>query len=41
MSSMKVLIKEDPMEGYNLKEIPIPKPERDEVLIKIEKVCPP
>ena len=35
---MKVLIKDSPREGYELKEIPIPQPKPDEVLIKVTKV---
>ena len=38
MSQMKVLIKDSPREGYELKEIPIPQPKPDEVLIKVTKV---
>ena len=35
---MKALLKEDPKEGYVLKEIPIPEPKSDEILFKVEKV---
>ena len=37
---MKVLLKEDPVEGYILKDIDVPEPVEDEVLIKVEKVTP-
>ena len=36
---MRVLIKEKPEKGYDLKEIPIPEIEADEVLFKVEKVA--
>ena len=35
---MRALIKEDPVEGYVLKSIPIPDPKPDEILLKVEKV---
>ena len=35
---MKALLKEEPKEGYVLKEIPIPEPKSDEILFKVEKV---
>ena len=35
---MRALIKEDPVEGYVLKSIPIPEPKPDEILYKVEKV---
>ena len=35
---MNALIKEEPQEGYVLKQIPIPDPEGDEVLIQVERV---
>ena len=36
---MRALIKEKPEQGYELKEIPIPEIEPDEVLFKVEKVA--
>jgi len=35
---MKALLKEEPKEGYVIKEIPIPEPKPDEILFKVEKV---
>ncbi len=35
---MRALLKEDPVEGYVLKSIPIPEPKPDEILYKVEKV---
>jgi Zn-dependent alcohol dehydrogenase len=34
---MQALIKDTPEKGYTLKELPIPEPKDDEVLIKVEK----
>ena len=36
--TMKAVIKEEPKEGYILKDIPIPQPKADEVLFKVERV---
>ena len=38
-SLMKALVKEEPVASYELKEIPIPEIESDEVLFKVEKVA--
>jgi hypothetical protein len=35
---MRALIKENPTEGYELKEIPIPEPGDDELVFKVERV---
>jgi NADPH:quinone reductase-like Zn-dependent oxidoreductase len=35
---MKALLKDEPKEGYVLKEIPTPVPKPDEILFKVEKV---
>ena len=35
---MRALIKENPTEGYALKEIPIPEPGEDELVFKVERV---
>jgi hypothetical protein len=35
---MRALIKENPTEGYALKEIPIPEPGEDELVFKVEMV---
>jgi hypothetical protein len=37
---MQALIKEDPVEGYTLKKVPIPVPKNDEIVFKVEKVIP-
>jgi len=37
--SMRALLKDKPEKGYELKEIPIPDIESDEVLFKVEKVA--
>ena len=36
---MKALVKEKPEVGYELKDVPIPPLEADEVLFKVEKVA--
>ena len=36
---MKALVKEKPEVGYELKDVPIPPLESDEVLFKVEKVA--
>ena len=37
--TMKAMIKGEEVEGYILKDIPIPEPEGDEVLIKVDAVA--
>ena len=37
---MKALLKDEAKEGYVLKSIPIPQPNPDEILYKVEKVNP-
>lgn len=37
--TMRALIKEEPVVGYELKEIAVPKVGRDEVLFRVEKVA--
>ncbi len=37
--SMRVLIKEEEKEGYDLKEIPVPEVAEDEVLFEVQKVA--
>ena len=37
--TMNAMIKEEEVEGYILKDIPIPEPEGDEVLIKVDAVA--
>ena len=36
---MSALVKERPEKGYDLKEVPVPNIEPDEVLYKVEKVA--
>ena len=39
MQSTKALVKEKAEEGYELKDVPIPQLESDEILFKVEKVA--
>ena len=38
-TTMQAMIKEKEVEGYTLKDIPVPVPEGDEVLIKVDAVA--
>ena len=38
-NTMKSMIKEEPKKGYYFKNLPVPEPVKDEVLIKVEKVA--
>ena len=39
ISTMRALVKEKSIEGYELKEIPVPTIEADEILFKVERVA--
>ena len=39
ISNMRALVKENSTEGYELKEIPVPTIEADEILFKVERVA--
>lgn len=36
---MKALVKESPTESYLYKDVPVPQPSKDELLVKVKKVA--